>query len=268
MLDQAAQLNQWALAMLQQALITQEIPAEFDDEAKEDYLQIVSNLVTVLNELELCEAASRRIDRAFVAAAVVPRNAAARITEMRSAVQACREDVEEELPEWNTRRYRDVLNEAQELYNQAMAIPESAILERQVRILESLRSQREAIVMITDALDNDRLRSRYVDDASEELFQLFQIAVYSLLELELRMSAEAEIEAMLDHLELLPDTASQQVQELQLQLAEENQRAAADLPTSEPFDPEAPWSWRRFEEILQLAMRAHSITRAAVPAGE
>ena len=48
---------------------------------------------------------------------------------------------------------------------------------------------------------------------------------------------------------------------LQNQLREENERAAAELPLSEPFDPNAPWSWQRYSELLQLAERAWGITR-------
>jgi hypothetical protein len=262
LLDEAALLNQLAMNMLSQALLSNEIPSSDREEARSEYLQVVSNLIRVMGELDLCEGAVRRLDRAFNQAALVPPNATQQITGLRRGINDCRTRVQAERPGWNTSAFREVIGEAISSFNTAESIPIEQQAIRESRFFESLQSQEHGISMLLAGFDgNEFRRDRDVAGAQGDLFHLYEASVRSMLELGLRVSAEAQIEEIIDRAGTLPDEALSQATELGLMLNAENERYAEEHQLGGALRNDAPWDYERYQQILILAQRLYTVTR-------
>jgi tRNA A-37 threonylcarbamoyl transferase component Bud32 len=262
LLDETALLNQLAMNMISQALLSNEIPARDREEAQLDYLQVVANLIGVMTELDLCDGASRRLDRAFNQVVLVPPNATPQISAMRRRVQECRTRAAAASPAWDARTYRDVIGRANELFRQAENIPVEQQAIREARFFESLGHQERGISMIRNAFQNHELRrDREIEGAKSDLYHLYEASVRGMLELGLRVSAEVQLEEILDNSAILPDEALQQSTELQLLLAQENRTYAERHGLGEAMNRAAPWEYARYQQVLQLAERLFTVTR-------
>lgn len=259
-LDRSAQLNRLAVASIQRALLAQTFEQAVHEEAAEEYLQVIENVVQLLIELDLCDGAARRLENAFAAgSALIAPNATARINAVRGEIRACRNRLAETDLEWDDDDYEELAQQAQVLYEDAFAVEDAS--ERNLVFFESLNARRHAANMLRWALDEGEIRERHVEGARLDLLHLLELVVHTQLELELRFSAEIQLEEMLADDVALPEEAVAQVQELQLLVAAENELSAEVLELENPFDPDGPWDLATYTELIELAEEAFHATR-------
>jgi hypothetical protein len=259
-IDHSAQLNLRAQTMLQQAILTQAIGAEHRDAATQEYTRITANLIHVLVELDLCDGANRRLASAFALSQLVPRNASP-INTMRASIRVCRTEQETHTVEWNQRDYGELVEQGRQLYEQALAIPPDQPEERTRVLFESVVKRQDAAHMLIQGLSSESIPRRQLQGAQGDLFELTRHIVLSHIELGLRLAAEVHLEEGLDLSSLLPEASIPELQELQLLVAAENERAAEALGLPDEADPDAPWSWANHQTIVTLAADNFARTR-------
>jgi len=249
-----------AYHMLREALRYRQLTSAFHIEAQHDHLQLLQNLVQMYCSLQLCDAASRLLNGAFDIPETVTADSVSVAADLRTAIGECNDQSEQ--PEWRAREYRTLIEEALELTD--LAIEEDTESGDQNTLLfQSIELRIRALLMLETALTEDEIERNAREDATLDLFELYQQISIVLLDLNMRQTCAVVLDSMLENVTLFPEDRREQVVDLQIRLRHENQQAIDSVLAELPGSDDDDWPWRRYQHLVQ---RSDDLYRATMQA--
>ncbi|MCA9563701.1 MAG: serine/threonine protein kinase [Myxococcales bacterium] len=244
--DLAGQGYEESMLRLRTAILSDQLPGESLDEAKEAYFQLISNLVWLLADNGNCFGAQARMEQAVQLNAnqLLPPGPAQRIARLRRKVTDCRNELPADTERLDPRSYQQILAEALSFENQALDLDENSD-ENHLYRFQALRLRQRALEMVTRGLRTGDIRGdNNRTGAGRDLYQLHQQVTEAQLALGFDLAAALQLEETLDAESYLPDDTSALVMELALQ--HRNDRGTDDID----------WSFQEFSDLVSSAETA------------
>ncbi|MBN1945048.1 MAG: serine/threonine protein kinase [Bradymonadales bacterium] len=164
---ESALLNQQAIEMLESALTAGQIAEDRQEESLEQLMDLHERLIRQLVELGRCPSARRRLDSARASIALLPLEATDRLALLEPEIQACSQRERVSGVPWDAVRYRALVQQGTDLYQQAAGMPAEELERRHGLLQQSAALHLEAREMLQSILADPLLPA----DRREEIHQ-------------------------------------------------------------------------------------------------
>jgi len=210
LLFQAALAKQAAGELVRRALLGGELPGNIQALAIQDFFNLNENLMVILIELEQCTAASLLLEQLLSEPSTLPDGATEHLASMRPTVEECLETLPERPVGWDRELFEELVAAGTRFHQDAQQAIAAEQPEQFSLLFETIRLDREALAVLSPALEENRVEPEYQEQAHQQLVDLQLRIIGSILRMDLCDSASVAIEQTAESGALLDaDTVAQ-----------------------------------------------------------